>query len=172
MCPQILNGSFAYHVYGNLHCIHIFLGCMCLCYFFPFLHWKTKHDQFENLAITGCNLSCHYDTFHCHQWWLSSQTDNLLFSVWSSEITLWIMGFWSAFEISQTTASIQWFSDLRYLGLQKIKNLDLGYFYCKRYFILISIMDVECSVLDVLDVWCIYCMTICYVWKPTFQSIL
>ena len=43
---------------------------------------KTKDRQFDNFAITGGTVICHYNNLRCNQWRQSYQIDDILFWVW------------------------------------------------------------------------------------------
>ena len=41
----------------------------------------TKCRHFDEIFITGCTASCHFDNFQCSQWWKFHQNDNNSVSV-------------------------------------------------------------------------------------------
>ena len=43
-------------------------------------HWKRK-CHFDEILITGCTGSCHFDNFQCSQWWQFHQNENISASV-------------------------------------------------------------------------------------------
>ena len=51
------------------------------------LKWKCHH--FEEIFITGCTWSCHFDNFRRSQWWKFHQTDTISISMTDIMITSW-----------------------------------------------------------------------------------
>ena len=42
---------------------------------------KRKCRQFDEILITGCTGSCHFDNFQCSQWWKFHQNEDISVSV-------------------------------------------------------------------------------------------
>ena len=42
---------------------------------------KCKCCHFDEIFITGCTGSCHFDNFRCSQWWKFHQNDNISVTV-------------------------------------------------------------------------------------------
>ena len=42
---------------------------------------KRKCHNFDEIFITGCTGSCHFDNFQCSQWWKFCQNDNIFIVV-------------------------------------------------------------------------------------------
>ena len=53
--------------------------------YFPRLQWavtlKRKCRHFDEILITGCTGSCHFDNFQCSQWWKFHQNEDISVSV-------------------------------------------------------------------------------------------
>ena len=50
------------------------------------LQWvtlKRKCRHFDEIFITGCTGSCHFDNFQCSQWWKFHQNEDISVSVYS-----------------------------------------------------------------------------------------
>ena len=43
---------------------------------------KRKCCHFDEILITDCTESCHFDNFRCSQWWKFRQNDDILFEWW------------------------------------------------------------------------------------------
>ena len=56
----------------NLSKIVMFLCCFCCCY-----SLKRKCCHFDEILITDCTESCHFDNFRCNQWWKFRQNDDI-----------------------------------------------------------------------------------------------
>ena len=46
---------------------------------------KRKCHHFDEIFITGCTESCHFDNFRCSQWWRFHQNEDIFVSVYASE---------------------------------------------------------------------------------------
>ena len=42
---------------------------------------KRKCHHFDEIFVTGCTESCHFDNFRCSQWWKFHQNDDIFVSV-------------------------------------------------------------------------------------------
>ena len=42
---------------------------------------KRKCRHFDEIFITGCTVSCHFDNFQCSQWWKFHQNEDISVSV-------------------------------------------------------------------------------------------
>ena len=49
---------------------------------------KQKCCYFDEIFITGCTGSCHFDNFRCSQWWKFCQNDNIFVSVLPAMLSL------------------------------------------------------------------------------------
>ena len=51
---------------------------------------KRKCSHFDEIFITGCTESCHFDNFRCSQWWRFRQNEDISVSVhWAFLIIVW-----------------------------------------------------------------------------------
>ena len=68
------------------HFDEIFItGCTGSCHFdnFQCSQWrKRKCRHFDEIFITGCTGSCHFDNFQCSQWWKFHQNEDISISVY------------------------------------------------------------------------------------------
>ena len=44
---------------------------------FPIQKLKQKFGHFDKISIIGCTGSCHFDNFHCSQWWEFHQNEDI-----------------------------------------------------------------------------------------------
>ena len=51
------------------------------------LKWKCR--PFDEIVITGCTGSCHFDNFQCSQWWKFRQNDDISVSMLSGAFPHW-----------------------------------------------------------------------------------
>ena len=54
-------------------------------FFVVILTLKRKCCHFDDILITGCTGSCHFDNFQCSQWWKFHQNEDIFVSVNSNE---------------------------------------------------------------------------------------
>ena len=50
---------------------------LCVCFTL-----KRKCRHFDEILITGCTGSCHFDNFQCSQWWKFHQNEDISVSVY------------------------------------------------------------------------------------------
>ena len=63
----------------------------------PTLERKCHH--FDEIFVTGCTESCHFDNFRCSQWWKFHQNDDIFVSV---ALTLYVLSwfYWSLGDVA------------------------------------------------------------------------
>ena len=81
---------------------------------------KRKCRHFDEILITGCTGSCHFDNFQCSQWWKFHQNEDVSVSVIRSH--RWWM---YAFAMS--------FSGRKGKSFHNVKYLQLGSSHVMRY---------------------------------------
>ena len=66
------------------------------------LQWplKRKCHHFDEIFVTGCTESCHFDNFRCSQWWKFHQNDDIFVSVG-------ICTFWAVVESQRKVMSVE-----------------------------------------------------------------
>ena len=50
---------------------------------------KRKCRHFDEILITGCTGSCHFDNFQCSQWWKFHQNEDIYVSVFTFVSSFW-----------------------------------------------------------------------------------
>ena len=53
---------------------------------------KRKCRHFDEILITGCTGSCHFDNFQCNQWWKFHQNEDISVSVLLQLMTYRLVG--------------------------------------------------------------------------------
>ena len=72
--------------------------CMYMCVIST-VTLKRKCRHFDEILITGCTGSCHFDNFQCSQWWKFHQNEDISVSVNEYDLQMWLTGAHTAFSI-------------------------------------------------------------------------
>ena len=111
---------------------HVSKLSMCYVFYLPSLKRKCRH--FDEILITGCTGSCHFDNFQCSQWRKFHQNEDI-----SVSVMCWIA----------VTCNIT---------VQKIYNLILEFWMMSRGSILSQGIWPRLShVIDTIDIYCCRC---------------
>ena len=65
---------------------------------------KRKCCHFDEILITDCTESCHFDNFRCSQWWKFRQNDDISVSVSYTLVCKWRPGRWLKTKIPVLTS--------------------------------------------------------------------
>ena len=94
---------------------------------------------FDEIFLSGCTGSCHFDNFQCSQWWRFHQNDNIfvtvVFAQFSRNNWVWVpeVNIISLFVLDKSSSTvIEFFIDknMKKIYVFQENNLDMNFFCC------------------------------------------
>ena len=70
---------------------------------------KRKCRHFDEILITGCTGSCHFDNFQCSQWWKFHQNEDISVSVIRRSIIFTEHFLWHLIRVGKFPSMLNWF---------------------------------------------------------------